>query len=680
MPFVRLLLASLLVLASPGSRAQAADGPLERLPYSPSLALDSLDRSADVCTDFYQFSCGGWQQRNPIPGDEASWSVFGKLAQDNQRFLWGLLQTAAIERPDRTPSERRIGDYFAACMRPDGADEGGALAPTLAAVERLRSTADIAPTLAAMQRAGVDNVLFRFGSDQDFGDSSRVIATVDAGGLGMPDRDYYLKRDAKSRAVRAAYTAYATQVFGLLGDAPEAAAAEARTVLGLETALARASLTRVARREPRNLYHRMGAPGLGRLAPSFDWNRYLDAAGVARTTAINVAEPAFVRRLGVLLGSSPVARWQTYLRWHAARSYSPYLGTAFARAHFDFYSRTLRGVQTPPPRWRQCVEWVDRDLGDALGEVFVAKTFSADTKARAAEMAQRIERVMEERLRTLDWMSPPTRAAALAKLHTMVNKIGYPDRWRDYAALEIRRDDFFGNVQRGLGFELRRQLAKIGRPVDRDEWSMTSPTVNAYYNPQMNDINFPAGVLQPPLFDPRLDDAPNYGNTGSTIGHELTHAFDDEGRHFDAAGNLREWWTKKDAAEFVRRSNCVVDQYSQYGVVDDVKINGRLTLGEDLADLGGTVLAYLAWKEATAEQRLEAIDGFTPDQRFFIGMAQWACSNDRPEVLRLRAQTDPHSPTRYRINGVVANMPEFARAFSCKPGQPMARREPCRVW
>jgi putative endopeptidase len=680
----RLTLAALLACGASAfaQHNDAGEQPLSALPYSPSLDLTSMDTSANACVDFYQYACGGWQKKNPIPPDQASWEVYSKLHEDNLRLLWGLLIDASRVRPERNPSEQRTGDYFAACMDQAGIDAAG-LAPVQPALSRVASLAtlrDAATLIASLHLSGTDNAMFRFGSDQDYANSSQVIAVADAGGLGLPDRDQYLKTDARSKEIRAAYLAHVARMFALFGDTPEAAQAAARMVLAIETELARASLPRDQRRDPHKVYHRMTAAQLQQLASRFDWPRYFAASAVPAGTPINVTEPAFFRRLNALLAQRPLADWKTYLRWHVIDAQAPYLSQPIVQADFDFHAKVLRGVETMPPRWKQCVRWVDRDLGEALGQVFVQHTFSPETKQRAAEMTQAIENAMHTRIEQLDWMGPQTKQAALEKLAALVNKIGYPERWRDYSALEVRRDDFFGNVQRGLGFEARRQLAKVGKPVDRSEWGMTPPTVNAYYNAQLNDMNFPAGILQPPLFDPKMDDAPNYGNTGATIGHELTHGFDDEGRQFDAHGNLRDWWTQKDAAEFNRRAACVVQQYSGYKVVDDVKINGRLTLGEDVADLGGTRLAYMAWKAVTANQSLEPRDGFTPDQRFFIGMAQWACSNERPQILRLRALTDPHSPNRYRVNGVAANMPEFARAFSCTPGQPMVREKPCRVW
>jgi endothelin-converting enzyme/putative endopeptidase len=435
----------------------------------------------------------------------------------------------------------------------------------------------------------------------------------------------------------------------------------------------------VERRDPYKLYHKMSPADLAKLSPSFDWQKYLDDNGLPNVSTINVTEPNFFKALDKEINDVPLADWKAYLRWHAVHARAPYLSKNFATEDFNFYRKTLRGVSEMPPRWKQCVRYVDRDLGEALGQEFVRRTFTAETKQRTVDMTRRIEKAMENEIDKLDWMTAPTKQRALEKLHAIANKVGYPDRWRDYSSVDVTRGDFIGNVTRATVFESNRDLAKIGRPVDRGEWGMTPPTVNAYYNPQMNDINFPAGVLQPPLFDPKLDDAPNYGNTGSTIGHELTHGFDDEGRQFDANGNLKDWWTPEDAKAFEERVQCVRDQYAQYTIIDDIKINSRLTSGEDVADLGGTLLAYSAWKDADPND-VQDRDGFTPDQRFFVGFAQWACENQRPENLRANAITNPHSPGRYRINGIVSNLPEFKRAFKCGDKAPMVREKACRVW
>ncbi|HEY6909615.1 MAG TPA: M13 family metallopeptidase [Myxococcales bacterium] len=654
--------------------------PLEELPYTPSLDLAAMDRSADPCASFYQYSCGGWMKANPIPADQASWSVYGKLADENQQLLWGILEDAA-RGTNRTPVQQKIGDFFASCMDEPALEKRGAapLLDELRALESLRTKAAVTGLLPALHLSTRGKgLLFGFGSDQDFGDATQVIAFLDAGGLGLPDRDYYLKDDARSREIREKYALHVQEMLRLSGEKDPAAGAQA--VLRMETALARASLTRVERRDPYKLYHKLDRAQLQALTPSLRWDRYLPAVDLAAVRTVNVTEPSFFKALDGLLRTESLSHWKTYLRWHIASARAPDLSSAFVNEDFNFNSKVLRGIQEMPPRWKRCVRQVDHLLGEALGQEFVRRTFSPKTKEDTEKMTRLIEEAMQQEIERLDWMGPRTKEAALAKLRAVRNKIGYPDRWRDYGPVEVRRGDHYGNVERATVFESRRQLRKIGKPVDRTEWGMTPPTVNAYYNPQMNDVNFPAGVLQPPLYDARLDDAPNYGNTGSTIGHELTHGFDDEGRQFDAQGNLKDWWTRDDARSFESRVQCVRDQFAQYVIVDDIHINSRLTSGEDVADLGGTLLAYLAWRKDVAGRQLQPVDGLTPDQRFFVGFAQWACENQRPENLRVSAITNPHSPGRYRIDGIVANLPEFARAFSCKPGAAMAREKPCKVW
>lgn len=657
--------------------------PLTALPYTPSLDLPSMDKTADPCMDFYQYSCGGWTKNNPIPPDQAAWSVYGKLHQDNLRFLWGILDDLSKKAAGRTPAQQKIGDFFGACMNEPAVEKLGAapLKPALREIAALKSKQQLAALLAREHLTNATHgLLFNFGSDQDFANSNDVIAFAVAGGLGLPDRDYYTKTDAKSEEIRQKYLAHVARMMQLIGDSPEAAKREAGAIIRIETALAKASLTRVEQRDPHNLFHKMDRKQLQALTPEFDWNTYLKDVSIPAVDTFNVTEPKFYQALNQQIGSNSLDDLKTYVRWHVASANANYLSSKFVQENFDFNLRTLRGVQQIQPRWKRCVGLVDRMLGEALGQEFVNRAFSQEMKRRTVEMTQQIEKAMEQDIRQLTWMGPETKAQALEKLHSVVNKVGYPERWRDYSSVEIRPDDFLGNVQRAVAFEAHRELNKIGKPLDRGEWGMTPPTVNAYYNPQMNDINFPAGVLEPPLYDIQLDDAPNYGNTGSTIGHELTHGFDDEGRQFDAKGNLRDWWTQQDSRQFEKRAQCVVDQYAQYVIVDDIKINSKLTEGEDVADLGGTILAYVAWKEATQGQHLENRDGFTPEQRFFIGFAQWACENNRPENLRVNAITNPHSPGKYRINGVVINMPEFQQAFTCQAGKAMVREDRCRVW
>jgi putative endopeptidase len=678
---VTALLTSLLTMLS----ASSAEAPYTQLPYTPSLDLNAMDRSVDPCDDLYTFACGGWQKRNPIPSDQSSWSVYRKLNTEMQQYVWGILEEAAKPAPGRSPTRQRVGDYFAACMDEKAIEARGLtpLQPMLTRIESLKSTSELPALLGRLHATTfTGGLLFNNGSQQDALDASKVISGVYAGGLGLPDRDYYVKDDDRSKETRARYQEHIAKMLELAGASPVDAKAKSAIVMRIETALAKASLTRVEQRDPYNVYHRATLAELQKQTPRFDWQAYFTAAGFEPRPWLNNSEPKFMAEMNRLLGAESLADIKAYLRWGVLDAQAPYLSKAFVDQDFAFNSAYMRGVPEQRPRWKKCVAWIDRDLGEALGEEFVKRTFPPDIKDETLKMTRQIQDAMKQRIEQLDWMSPDTKKQALVKLEKMRNKIGYPDKWRDYSALVIQPKDFYGNVSRATDFEIKRQAAKVGRPVDRNEWGMTPITVNAYYDASKNDMNFPAAVLLPPLFDPKLDDAPNYGNTGGTIGHELTHGFDDEGRQYDGDGNLNDWWHKKDAEEFERRAQCVRKQYAQYTIVDDIKINSELSSGEDIADLGGLIIAWIAWKEQTKNQRLQPLDGLTPEQRFFVGFSQWVCANERPEDLRISAVVNPHSPPKYRINGVVANMPEFAQAFQCKVGKQLVKKpeEVCRIW
>jgi endothelin-converting enzyme/putative endopeptidase len=642
--------------------------------------VKAIDKAADPCQDFYQYACGNWLTRNPIPADQARWGRFNELEERNKQALRAILEEAAKPDPGRDSVTRQIGDYYAACMDDKGIDARG-LAPLMAEIDRIRQLSDksqLAEEIAHLHRIGVAS-LFDFSSGQDFKDSTAVVAQLDQRGIGMPDRDYYLKDDPKSVELRQKYLAHVQRMFELAGRNPETAKAYAATVMRMETELAKGSLDNVSRRDPEKIYHPMKKADLVALAPAFQWERYFAGTRAPDFQAIVLSSPEFFKTIDRQLRDTPVADWKVYLGWHLLHSEAPLLPSAFLQENFEFYGRTLTGATEMRPRWKRCVDFTDNQLGEALGKKYVEKTFGATGKERTLKMVHALEKALGEDIAKLPWMTATTKKEALVKLQAIANKIGYPDNWRDYSSVEIKRDDAIGNGFRADQFEFQRQLNKIGKPVDRLEWSMTPPTVNAYYDPQMNNINFPAGILQPPFFDSAIDDAVNFGGIGMVIGHELTHGFDDEGRQFDPKGNLQDWWTPADAKEFQQRAACVDDQYASFTVAPGVHINGKLTLGENTADNGGVRVALMALMN-TIGKGAKKIDGFTPEQRFFLSFGQVWCSNQREESVRLQVATDPHSPPKFRVNGVVQNMPEFQKAFSCKAGQPMAKANVCRVW
>ena len=643
--------------------------------------ISAMDRSVSPCTDFYTYACGGWMKDNPIPPDQARWGRFSELAEHNRDVLHRILEQAARPAPGRDPDTQKIGDYYAACMDRTAIDARGIkpLQGELDRIAALKSKAALPAEVAHLQRIGA-TPLFSFGSEQDFEHATEVIGAVDQSGLGLPDRSYYLKADPRSVELRKEYVAHVQQMFGLMGESAAHAAADAKAVMRIETALAKASLDNVDRRDPAKIYHRMTVRQLVGMTPAFNWREYFTAAGAPPLESLNVAVPGFVTGMNALLASTPLGAWKAYLRWQLVHANAALLSTPFVDANFDFYGKILSGAKEKQPRWKRCVRYTDGDLGEALGKKFVAETFGPDGKARTLKMVEALEAALGRDIQQLPWMTEATKRAAMVKLHAITNKIGYPDHWRDYSTLTIARNDALGNSLRANQFEFKRDMAKIGKPVDRGEWYMTPPTVNAYYDPQMNNINFPAGILQPPFFDRTAPDAVNFGGIGAVIGHELTHGFDDEGRQFDAHGNLADWWTPQDAKQFTARTDCLVKEYSSFSPLPGVHLNGRLTLGENTADNGGVRIALMALQSVLDGKKTADVDGFTPEQQFFIEYGQLWCENDRPAAARLSARVDPHSPGRFRVNGVLGNMPEFQKAFGCKSTDPMVRHPACRVW
>jgi putative endopeptidase len=637
-----------------------------------------LDRSVAPCQDLYKFACGGWIKANPVPPDQPYFGRARELALRNRELLRTLLDDVAAHP---SPENQQVADFYGACKDEAAIDAKG-LAPLQPELDRIAALADkkdLPALVAHLQQMGV-NALFGFGQQPDFKDTVHAIAVVGQGGLGLPDRDYYFKTDEKSVQQRAAYEVHIGKMLGLMGDSPDQAAGEAKSILAFETGLAQDALNRVQRRDPSRVYHKQPVTELERTAPDFTWPEFFTATGAPAFTDLNVAEPAFVKAFGALIQATPLDTLKAYLRWQLVHDAAPMLSKPFVDENFAFYDQTLRGATALEPRWRRCVIATDRSLGEALGKLYVAKAFGPDAKMRIKDLVHDLRVAYAEDLKNLPWMGKETKARALEKLSAMVDKIGYPDKWRDYSALTVKRDDALGNLFRADAFETKRRLAKIGNPVDRTEWGMTPPTVNAYYSSLQNDINFPAGILQPPFFDPAEDAAANYGSTGATIGHEMTHGFDDQGRQFDKNGNLADWWTKDDAKSFESRAQCLSDQAADFIVVDNVKLNGKLTLGENTADNGGIHIAYAAYKLRTKHDKPVKIEGFTPDQRFFVAYAQSWCATETPEIARFYALTDPHPVDEFRVNGVVSNMAEFAKAFQCKPPSPMVRKNACRVW
>ncbi len=669
-----------LFLCAGGRRVGSTRNPAFTLNALPGFDPGAIDRSGNPCANFYQYACGLWLKNNPIPSDQASWGRFDELQEHNREVLHQIAEKDSQPSASRTPIEQKVGDYWAACMDESRINSLGAepLKAEMARIAAIHDKQELAVEVGRLHAMGV-KILFNFSSGQDFKDSTEVIAQADQAGLGLPERDYYFKDDDRSKEIRKEYVKHMAAIFRLLGSPASEGDAKAEAVMKFETALAKGSLDVTSRRDPSKVYHRMPLEQLEKMDPAFDWTTYLKEVKTPAIKELNVAVPDFFKALDPEVAAPDSPNVKTYLAWQYVHSQASLLPSAFVNENFRFYRTVLTGTKEMRPRWKRCIQMEDSELGEALGQEYVNRTFGQEGKQRTLEMVHYLEQALGQDISKLDWMSPATRQKAMEKLHAITNKIGYPEKWKDYSTVTITRDDALGNSIRADQFEFHRDLNKIGKPVDRLEWQMTPPTVNAYYDPQMNNINFPAGILQPPFFMREGDDAVNFGAIGAVIGHELTHGFDDQGRQFDAKGNLADWWTEADAKAFDQRSQCFVNEYGSFKV-GDVNLNGKLTLGENTADNGGARIAYMALMEKLGRKPEEKIDGFTPQQRFFLGFGQIWCENARPEQERLQATTDPHSLPQYRVNGTVSNMPEFSSAFSCKEGQPMVREKACRVW
>ncbi len=650
------------------------------------LDKELIDNSVDPCTNFVQYACGNFTKLFPTPADLPGYDTLFRVEDHTQIVLHQLLDKVAEKSAQHTPNQQKIGDYYATCMDEKAIDDAG-LKPFQAEFDRISALNDktqLTDLLAHAQMMNV-NVFFSYSEQQDFADATKQIAAVDQGGLGLPERDYYFRTGDAAEKTRKDYVAHIATVLGLLGEPADKAAADADKIMALETALAKVSMDVTDRRDPHNVYHMMPVAQLAQLTPAIDWPRFFTRTGVPGIADLNVANPDFFKGLQAILDSTDLETIKTYLRWQLVTSTPSYaLPKPIYDADFDFYGKELSGEQVERPRWKRCVAATDNGLGEAVGQVYVDSQFSAAQKAFTSQMVHDIESAMDSELDKQDWMSAETRAKAKAKLNMVANKIGYPDHWRDYSKLTVVRGDALGNASRAAEFENRRQLAKIGKPVDRSEWITSPATVNAFYNPTMNDINFPAAFLQSPVFDPKATDAENYGHMGFFVGHELTHGFDDQGSQFDGYGNLKDWWTADDRKKFNAMTDCEVHEYGNFIAVDDVKVNGKLTLGENTADNGGLRLAYMAF---LADAQRKGIDltvkddsGYTPQQQFFMAFGQDWCGGWRPQLTRLIVQTDPHSPDPIRANGVVQNMTQFGQAFGCKVGQAMMPDNACHVW
>jgi putative endopeptidase len=668
--------------------SEMAPGPVSE-PQKPIIFdLSAIDKTVDPCTDFYKYACGNWVVKNPVPADQVRWGRFNELTERNTYLLYSELKTAA-EAP-KTPLQKKYGDYFAACMNVDLADRLGAkpVQPVLDKIATLADKKQLATMVAELQQTYAVGTFYALYVQQDQKDSSQQIASTRQGGLTLPDRSYYLTDDARSEKLRGEYVDHVTKMFVLLGDTAAQAAEEAKSVMTIETALAKGSIDRVEMRDPAKVYHIMTLVELQALSPDYDWKAYLAGIPLGEFKTLNVATPDFFKAMNAELDAASLESIKSYLRWHALRTAAPALSKPFVQEDFNFFSATLQGQKEDTPRWKRCTRATDMALGEAVGQDWVKQNFPPDAKANMEKLVAALELALAQDIKELPWMSDATKVEAKAKLDAIRNKIGYPENWRNYSSLTVKRDDYLGNMERSAEFERARNLAKLDKPVDEKEWGMTPPTVNAYYSPSENDINFPAGILQPPFFDNSKDPAVNFGGIGTVIGHEMTHGFDDQGSKYDPKGNVRPWFTAEDRAKFTERTDCEVKEYDGFKVAEGQNLNGKLTLGENTADNGGIRIAYQALEEVLAKQGAAAEpgyvdgkrDGYTPQQRFFLAFGQLWCQNQTEQSARVLAKTDPHSTGEWRTKGTLQNFDEFGKAFGCKVGQPMMPTNSCRVW